>query len=224
MMTELRNVDLGNNKLTAIPANLFVDNPKLERLVLMNNQIKSVDIHLFDYSIAFNKIWMGSNICIDSNMQTANELTSFKRSIVPCVTNYQRMEVEDLRSLPSNLQIDFEQMEKSWHEAKNFTEKVHEYHRRQLDLTTAKLNNLTNWVENAQKLDDDADKTISDLKQRQLLLDLDGKYYQAETFVEGKILLLLALQITSFILLLTIMSLIIYGMWKIKQKASSLEI
>lgn len=78
------------------------------------------------------------------------------------------------------------------------------------------MNNLTNWVESTGRMDEGSPEALSKATD-QLALDVDGGNSQAVE--ECRFLLLVPKNIPSVPLLIT-MSLIIYGMWKIKQKPS----
>jgi Leucine-rich repeat (LRR) protein len=224
-MTNLRTLDLGENELENIPSKLLITNDKLERLVLMYNKIKSIDYHLFDNSLSLTTIWMGGNECTDSNMLMGDDLASFKRSTVQCLTNSQRAIADNLQLiLPIQLERDFNELKKSWMNLSEFSEAIHDVSRQHVNLITDKLNNLTSSLQFAGDMLEKSQETVDNLRSRMSSVDYDGKYFNVKRFVDGKFITLLALQITCLILLIVIISSIIYVMWKIKLKENSLQI
>ena len=225
MMLELKSLHLGENELENIPPKLLIMNEKLERLILTFNKIKSIDYHLFDNSPSLANVWMDGNKCTDSSMQMLYELNSFKRSTVQCITNHQRMVTDNLKlTLPVQLENDFDEVEKSWKILSEFSETVHGVSQQHINSITLNLNNLASSLEVVVAMDQKSLEAVNILRHRMSSLNFDDKYSQAEKFIARKFIILLGLQITCFILLLITISSIMYGIWKIKQKATSLQI
>lgn len=219
MMMDLESLHLGYNELEIIPPKLLIKNANLNRLILTSNRIKSIDFHLFDFSPSLAQISMENNKCTDSSMQMQTELISFKRSIVHCITSFQRMEIDNLKlTLPDQLENDFGEVKTSWKKLSELSNTVHETSRQLINSMSMQLNNLTNSLQLAVVTDQKSVEVVDGLKQR---LNFNGKYYQVHEVLDTKFIILLTLQITSFTLLLITILSIIYGMWKIKQKVSS---
>lgn len=223
-LTNLESLHLAENKLVNIPANLLTKNVKLKRLVLTFNKIKSIDYHLFDYSPSLAQIEMGGNACTNGNMLMQGGMNSFKRSITSCITNFQRMDIHNLKlTLPDKLKNDFDEVQMSWTKLSEFSRNIHDTSRQLINSITLQMNYSTNFVELAVDMERKSLEAVGELKEQLLLLNVNGKYSLVEEFFDGKFIILLALQITSLILLLVTMSSIIYGMWQIKQKANSFQ-
>lgn len=214
-MIEIETVNLMNNQLEFLQAELFASNKKLIKLMLSDNRIKSIDGHFFHALATPNEIGFSGNICVDTDMYHPNEFNQLQRSIDACITRSQRMQIEKLKSLPAQVKNDFNNVEKAW----NNLLPIHAIQQTQLNSITMLMNNLSDA---AQLTDENNRKILSRmeiLKTKVLAFDFDRKYSLANGVLSGKFIMLLVLQIISFIFFIITMASIIYGMWKISQKA-----
>lgn len=68
--TKLRHIDLFDNKIEVIEADLFKFNPELEEIWLSSNNIKIVDVTAFDGLTKLKALYMSANLCVSDSAIT----------------------------------------------------------------------------------------------------------------------------------------------------------
>lgn len=221
-MTALETVHLGGNKIEILPKGLLKENTNLKRLVLFENRIKSIDINVFKFLTKLEDVSFADNHCIDNNFNifSQDNFIEFQRSIVPCYSNSQRKQIEMLEDLPGTLEIEFNLLNTSWLSLNKYSTELYGNTQQTLNSLIQDINKLSNKaksITNASEIMLEKMKVLTDSSQQETV----DRISQKKTDLSKKFMIVLIFQIIIFICLLLLMSLLVFGLWKIKQSTTS---